>query len=101
MKGAEKSMIAEVTKKPSIRNYVPRVMRTEQRDNRGFGFMPKEMMKDGYIVIGSSYTQAADPNSMRNFGPNRNAVYNYQNYSNQQMSSDTVSNADSQNFVSQ
>ena len=87
---------------PSVRNYAPRVIRTEQRDNRGFGHMPKQMMKDGYIVIGSSYTQAADPNSMRNFGPNRNAVYNYFNPSNHKSSdSETVSIADSQMYSQQ
>lgn len=29
-------------------------------------------------MIDSSYSQAADPNSMRSFGPARNVTYNFQ-----------------------
>ena len=39
--------------------------------------MRKDLIKDGYMVIDSSYTQAANPNSMRNFGPTRNVIYNF------------------------
>ena len=39
--------------------------------------MRKDLIKDGYMVIDSSYTQAANPCSMRNFGPTRNVVYNF------------------------
>ena len=39
--------------------------------------MKKELIKEGFMVIDSSYTQAADPNSMRNFGPPRNVIYNF------------------------
>lgn len=39
--------------------------------------MRKDLIKDGYLMIDSSYTQAADPNSMRNIGPARNVVYNF------------------------
>ena len=28
-------------------------------------------------MIDSSYVQASDPNTMRTFGPNRNAIYNF------------------------
>ena len=40
--------------------------------------MPKEMMQKGYLVINSSYTQAANPCSMRNQGPPRNVIYNFE-----------------------
>jgi hypothetical protein len=36
----------------------------------------REMQKDGYYMLDSSYLHPCDPNSMRNFGPPRNATYN-------------------------
>lgn len=57
-------------------SFVSRVMRQELRDNRGLGNLRKEMLGKGFIVLDSSYTRAADPNSMRDFGPPRNVVYN-------------------------
>lgn len=38
--------------------------------------MKKDLMEKGFLLLGSSYTQAADPNSMRDFGPVRNVIYN-------------------------
>lgn len=38
--------------------------------------MKKDFMQKGFLLLGSSYTQAADPNSMRDFGPARNVIYN-------------------------
>ena len=53
-----------------------RAVKQELRDNRGIGLLKKEMLAKGYLVLDSSYTTGSDPNTMRNFGPNRNAVYN-------------------------
>ena len=35
------------------------------------------MKNQGYYMIDSSYVNAADPNTMRTFGPPRNSVYNF------------------------
>ena len=38
--------------------------------------MKKDCINKGYLILDSSYTQAADPNTMRNFGFSRNVIYN-------------------------
>ena len=38
--------------------------------------MKKDLMQKGFMLLDSSYTQAANPNSMRDFGPIRNVIYN-------------------------
>ena len=58
-------------------DYNKKVMRVQERDNRGLSHLPKELMQDGFLLIDSSYTQANDPNTMRNQGPSRNVVYNF------------------------
>jgi len=58
--------------------FVKKVVRQEQRDNRGYAEMSKDLKKDGYLLLDSSYTQACNPNTMRNFGPTRNVVYNFE-----------------------
>ena len=48
------------------------------RDNRGLTHLPKDLVRDGFLLLNSSYTQANDPNTMRDFGPNRNVVYRFE-----------------------
>ena len=67
----------EACVKPSGKSFVKRVMRHHERDNRGLANMPKEAMRNGFLVLNSSYTQAANPNTMRDFGGPRNVVYNF------------------------
>ena len=38
--------------------------------------MREKARGEGFMVLDSSYTQASDPNTMRNFGFPRNIVYN-------------------------
>ena len=52
------------------------MVRLEDRDNRGLNFMKKDLVQKGFLLLDSSYTQAANPNSMRDFGPARNVIYN-------------------------
>lgn len=58
------------------RRFTRTVVRLEHRDNRGL-LLPKEMRHRGYYMVNSSYMHPGDPNSMRNFGPTRNSVYNF------------------------
>lgn len=62
-------------------NFTSSVMRQELRDNRGLANLRKDMLGKGFLLLDSSYTQAANPNSMRDFGPARNVVYNIDAYS--------------------
>lgn len=39
--------------------------------------MRKKTIEHGYLLLDSSYTQAANPCTMRDFGYSRNAVYNF------------------------
>lgn len=71
-----KDEISRAVVSNSGNKYIQRVLRLEDRDNRGFSFMKKELMQKGFLLLDSSYTQAANPNSMRDFGPNRNVIYN-------------------------
>ena len=52
-------------------------MKLQERDNRGHNVMYNNLLNQGHILLNSSYTQAADPNSMRDFGPARNTIYNF------------------------
>ena len=69
--------IYKILNSNSKSNYTKKVVRTQQRDNRGMDKMRKDLIKDGYMVLDSSYTQAANPCSMRNNGPARNVIYNF------------------------
>lgn len=55
-----------------------KVMKAQQRDNRGLSHLPKDLLEQGFLMLDSSYTQGADPNTMRDFGGTRNAVYNFE-----------------------
>ena len=59
------------------KKFVKKLIRCEQRDNRGFEGMRKDLMNNGYYMNTSSYLNASDPNSMRDFGTTRNVVYNF------------------------
>ena len=61
----------------SPKKLVKKVVRVEQRNNRGQNNFRNDLKKKGYYMIDSSYSQAADPNSMRSFGPIKNVVYNF------------------------
>lgn len=63
----------------SPKKFTKTVVRLEERDNRGLNHLPAEQRKQGIYMINSSYLLAADPNSMRSFGPLRNAIYNIGN----------------------
>ena len=39
--------------------------------------MREKAKGEGFLVLDSSYTQAGDPNTMRNFGLPRNIIYNF------------------------
>jgi hypothetical protein len=67
----------EILKEKSRKNYTKKVVRIEERDNRGKDKLRKDLLKDGYLILESSYTQAANPCSMRDFGPTRNVIYNF------------------------
>lgn len=70
-------VIDNVLFSPSRKNYTKKVVKLHARDNRGLNIMPKDMMEQGYLVLNSSYTQASNPCSMRDFGPPRNVIYNF------------------------
>lgn len=60
----------------SPKKFTKRVVRVEERDNRGYNYLPTELRNQGMYMINSSYTHAANPNTMRDFGPARNVIYN-------------------------
>ena len=62
----------------SPKKLIKKVVRVEQRNNRGQNNFRNDLKKKGYYMIDSSYSQAANPNSMRSFGPAKNVVYNFQ-----------------------
>jgi len=70
------SMIHATGKSPDT--YTKKVVRIENRDNRGYTIMREKAKGEGFLVLDSSYTQAGDPNTMRNFGFPRNIIYNFE-----------------------
>ena len=60
----------------SPRKFTKKVVRLEQRDGRGKNELAQELRQKGIFMLDSSYTYAANPNTMRDFGPQRNAIYN-------------------------
>lgn len=72
------TIIAAHAQGQSKESYVKKVVRIEARDNRGYTIMRNRCADEGFLVVDSSYTQAGNPSSMRNFGFPRNVVYNYE-----------------------
>lgn len=60
----------------SPKKFTKRIIRVEERDNRGPSALASNLRDQGIYMINSSYTHAANPNSMRDFGGIRNVIYN-------------------------
>ena len=60
---------------PSDKNFKNRVVRMQDRDNLGKKLLTNSKHQ-GFLMLNSSYTTGCDPNTMRDFGPLRNTVFN-------------------------
>lgn len=98
--GLTEEVIDRVLSSPSRKTFTKKVVRLEERDNRGLNQMPKSLIKQGYIVLNSSYTQAANPSSMRDFGPARNVVYNFPAQSDRNTDADSILGSDTYSVYS-
>ena len=60
---------------PSDKKFKNRVVRMQDRDNLGKKLLTNSKHQ-GFLMLNSSYTTGCDPNTMRDFGPLRNTVFN-------------------------
>jgi len=72
---AQEKMFAEHFRKRSSQQSM-RKMKLEERNLNSMSLTKKSLESRGASMLNSSYTQACDPNTMRNFGPTRNVAYN-------------------------